>query len=125
MIPRETSAMTNEEIARAISGHQFDAAYPYLEDDVTWTLVGQGRLDGKEAFIAACETTVAELNGVSTEFRQFRVLVGDDWVVIDSLAAYTAAKEPTANVASCDIYRFTDGMLTELTSYNIELAEGV
>ena len=84
--------MTNEEIARAISGHHFDAAYPYLEDDVTWTLVGQGRLEGKEAFIGACETTVAELNGVSTEFRQFRVLAGDDWVVIDSLAAYVSRR---------------------------------
>ena len=91
---------------------------------MTWTLVGQGRLEGKEAFIGACETTVAELNGVSTEFRQFRVLAGDEWVVIDSLAAYIAADEPAANVASCDIYRFTDGKLSELTSYNIELAEG-
>ena len=116
--------MTNEAIARAISGHQFDAAYPYLADYVTWTLVGQGRLEGKGAFIGACKTTVAELNEVSTEFSQFRVLAGDDWVVIDSLAAYAAADEPTANVASCDIYLFTDGMLTELTSYNIELAEG-
>jgi len=113
--------MTNEEIARAISGHRFDVAYPYLEDDVTWTLVGQGRLEGKEAFIGACETTATELNGVSTEFRQFRVLAGEDWVVIDSLAAYAAADAPTANVASCDIYLFTDGRLSELTSYNIEL----
>ena len=115
--------MTNEEIARAVSGHQFDAAYPYLADDVTWTLVRQGRLEGKDAFIGACETTVAELNGVSTEFRQFRVLAGDDWVVIDTLAAYITADEPPANVASCDIYRFRDGMLTELTSYNIELGD--
>ena len=29
-----------EEIARAFSGHQFEAAYPYLDDDVTWSLVG-------------------------------------------------------------------------------------
>jgi hypothetical protein len=115
--------MTNEEIARAISGHRFDGAYPYLEGDVTWTLVGEGRIEGKEAFIGACETTAAQLSGVKTEFPQFRVVVGDDWVVIDSLAAYIAADEPTANVASCDIYRFTDGMLTELTSHNIELGD--
>ena len=113
--------MTNEEIARAISGHRFDVAYRYVEDDVTWTLVGQGRLEGREAFIGACETTLAELNGVSTEFRQFRVLVGDDWVVIDSLADYAAVGAPTSTVASCDIYNFRDGRVTELTSYNIEL----
>lgn len=119
-----SNSLSNEQIARAISGHRFDAAYRYLEDHVTWTLVGHGRLEGREAFIGACETTVAELNGVSTEFRQFRVLVADDWVVIDSLAAYTAADEQTTNVASCDIYRFTDGRVTELTSYNIETGEG-
>ena len=115
--------MTNEEVARAISGHRFDVAYPYLDDDVSWTLVGHRRLEGREAFIGACETTLGELNGVSTEFRQFHVLVGDDWVVIDSRAAYAAAGAPTTTVASCDIYRFRDGMVTELTSYNIELGE--
>ncbi len=111
--------MTNEEIARAISGHRFDVAYRYVEDDVTWTLVGQGRLEGREAFIGACETTLAELKGVSTEFRQFRVLVGENWVVIDSVADYAAI----STVASCDIYRFRDGRVTELTSYNIELGD--
>jgi len=115
--------MTNEEIARAISGHRFDVAYPYLEDGVSWTLVGHGRLEGREAFIGACETTVAELNGVSTEFSQFRVLVGNDWVVIDSVADYATVDGPTTTVASCDVYRFRDGRVTELTSYNIELGD--
>jgi len=115
--------MTNEEIARAISSHRFDVAYPYLEDDVSWTLIGQGRLEGREAFIGACETTLAELSGVSTEFRQFRLLVGEDWVVIDSLADYAAVDASRTSVASCDIYRFRDGRVTELTSYNIELED--
>ena len=115
--------MTNEEIARAISGHRFEVAYPHLEDDVSWTLVGHGRLEGREAFIGACEATLAELHGVSTEFSQFRVLLGDDWVVIDSVATYAAVDAPTTTVASCDIYRFRDGMVTELTSYNIELGD--
>ncbi|HYI65826.1 MAG TPA: nuclear transport factor 2 family protein [Candidatus Limnocylindrales bacterium] len=120
----DAAPLSNDEIARAISSHRFDAAYPYLEDDVTWSLVGQGRLEGREAFVGACETTAAELNGVSTEFRQFRVLVGHDWVVIDSLAAYTTPDGPATTVASCDIYEFRDGRLAELTSYNIELGEG-
>ena len=115
--------MTNEEVARAISGHHFDVAYPHIENDVSWTLVGQGRLEGREAFIGACETTLAELNGVSTEFRQFRVLVGEDWVVIDSMADYAAIDAPISTVASCDIYRFRGGKVTELTSYNIELED--
>lgn len=118
------SELSNEEIARAISGHRFDDAYPYVADDVSWTLVGAGRLEGRQAFIDACEATAAELADASTHFGQFRVLVGDDWVVIDSVAAYTAADGSRTDVASCDLYRFRDGKLVEATSYNIELGEG-
>ena len=118
------SGSSNEEIARAISSHRFDEAYPYLADDVTWTLVGTGRLEGGQAFIDTCEATATELGDASTHFGQFRVLVGEDWVVIDSVAAYTAADGSKTDVASCDVYRFRDGKLVEATSYNIELGEG-
>ncbi len=72
---------------------------------------------------APAKRLLAELHGVSTEFSQFRVLLGNDWVVIDSVATYAAVDAPTTTVASCDIYRFRDGRVTELTSYNIELGD--
>jgi len=117
------AALTAEEIARAFSGHQFRAAYPFLADAVTWDIAGAERLDGREAVIAACESSAAYLSEAKTEFRRFRVLGGADWVVIDSLAEYTDPDHATSVVASCDIYRFTDGMLAEITSYNIGLNE--
>ncbi len=67
---------------------------------------------------------VRERPAGSSEFPQLRVLVGDDWVVIDSLAAYGNADGSKTNVASCDLYRFSHGKLVEATSYNIELGEG-
>lgn len=112
---------TNEEIARAISSHRFREAYPHVADDVSWTLVGEVRLEGREAFIAACERTGEDLQGVATDFRHFRTTVADDFVVVDTVAAYTGSDGSTSVVSSCDLYGFVDGKLTEMTSYNIEL----
>jgi SnoaL-like protein len=112
-----------EEIARAISSHRFGEAYPHVADDVSWTLVGEARLEGKEAFIAACERTGEQLQGVATDFRHFRTTVADDFVVVDSVAAYTGPDLSTSVVASCDLYGFAGGKLTEMTSYNIELPD--
>ena len=112
-----------EAIARAFSGHDFEAAYPYLADDVSWRIVGGEQLTGKAAVVGACEQSAAYLAEAATEFRQFRTLVGESWVVIDSLADYTDTEHKTSTVASCDIYDFQDGMLSEISSYNIELTE--
>jgi ketosteroid isomerase-like protein len=109
-----------EEIARAFSGHAFKAAYPYLDEDVTWTLVGERELRGKEAVIKACEESTAYLSDVTTEFRRFRTLVGENWVV-DSLAEYTDRDGEVSVVASCDIFDFRDGMIGRIASYNIAL----
>jgi hypothetical protein len=116
-------ALSVEEIASAISGHQFRDAYPHLAADVSWTQVGEHRLDGRDAFIAACEATATYLQGVSTAFRQFRVLAARDFVVINSIAEYAGADGSMSVVASCDLYEFTAGTLSNLTSYNIELPD--
>jgi hypothetical protein len=48
-------------------------------------------------------------------------VVGDESVVVDSLARYTADGADTSVVASCDIYDFVDGRISEIVSYTIEL----
>jgi hypothetical protein len=40
--------LTNQQIAEAFSHHDFEAAYPYLTEDVRWNIVGQRRVEGKE-----------------------------------------------------------------------------
>ena len=110
------------EIARAISSHRFEEAFPYLADDVSWTIVGAEPIAGKAAVIATCEESAAYLSGVTTEFRRFRTVVGENAVVIDSLADYVGPDGEKSTVASCDIYDFVDGRLTSIVSYNIEVA---
>ena len=58
--------------------------------------------------------------GVTTDFLKFRTVVTDDCVVIDSLAEYTDKEEKTSRVASCDIYDFTNGKVSEISSYTVE-----
>jgi ketosteroid isomerase-like protein len=113
--------LTNEDVARAISSHHFETAIPRLADDIVWTLVGEEPLRGKDAVLALLEATEAELAATSTDFERFRSIPAGDTVVIDSIAHYVDATGDASTVASCDIFEFTDGLVSEIRSYNIEL----
>ncbi|MGR0220090.1 nuclear transport factor 2 family protein [Agromyces sp. ZXT2-6] len=117
-----TTDLTTEKIARAFSSHRFELALPHLADDIIWTLVGADPLVGRKAVEKAIERTAADLAAVTTEFQRFRTVVGEESVVVDSLARYTDAGGDVSIVASCDIYDFADdGRITEIVSYTVEL----
>ena len=113
--------LTNEQIAEAFSRHDFEVTYPYLTDDLRWNLVGERLVEGKEEVIAVCRESAAYLTGVTTDFVKFRTVVTDDCVVVDSVAEYTDKEDKTSHVASCDIYDFTNGKVSEITSYTVEV----
>jgi ketosteroid isomerase-like protein len=116
-----TTDLTTEKIARAFSSHRFEIALPHLADDVIWTVVGSDPLVGRKQVKKAIERTGTYLSAVTTEFQRFRTVVGDESVVVDSLARYTDEGGDVSIVASCDIYDFADGRITEIVSYNVEL----
>ena len=113
--------MTNEQIAEAFSRHRFAETYEHLAPDVQWIPIGASTIEGREAVIATCEESAAYLSQVTTKFRSFRTVVGDDAVVVDSLATYIDSDQETSVVASCDLYDFANGELTKITSYAVEL----
>jgi ketosteroid isomerase-like protein len=115
---------TPRRVAEAFSGHRFAEAYPALADDVRWELVGEDVLVGRQAVIDTCEGTLAELGEGTTEFLRFVVVADGDRVAIDSIARYTEASGETGLVSSCDVYEFTDGRLTAIRSYGVELDAG-
>ncbi|HEY8588787.1 MAG TPA: nuclear transport factor 2 family protein [Naasia sp.] len=116
-------AATNEEVARAISGHDFETARPALGEDVVWTLVGEAPIEGRDAVVALLEATAAELANTASIFRNLRSFVAGDTVIVETEVEYTAEGGLRTVVASCDIYEFRDGLLDEIRSYNIEVAD--
>ncbi|MCU1437139.1 MAG: uncharacterized protein JWP66_226 [Naasia sp.] len=114
---------TNEEVARAISGHDFPTAVPHLAEDIVWTLVGEAPIVGREAVVALFEATTAELAATTSTFRSFQSYAASDTVIVETEAEYVDEAGTRTVVASCDLYRFVGGVLDEIRSYNIEVAD--
>jgi limonene-1,2-epoxide hydrolase len=116
-----TVELSNEQIAEAFSRHDFEASFPYLAQNVRWNIVGESLVEGKENVISICRESSAYLMGVTTHFVRFRSVVTDDCVVTDSVAEYSDKEGERSRVASCDLYDFTNGKLSEITSYTVEI----
>jgi ketosteroid isomerase-like protein len=112
---------TPREVAEAFSGHRFRDAYAALAPDVRWVAVGAGELVGRQAVVDACEETLAELSAGTAEFLRFVVVAEGERVAVDAVGRYTDADGTTSLVSSCDVYEFTGGSLTTVTSYAVEL----
>ncbi len=113
--------MAPKDVAQAFSRHQFPAAYPYLDPDVTWTVRGGQVLRGQAAVREACDAMAAGLSTVVTDYDRFLVIDGGDTVAVDAIARYRAADGETGAVASCDVYEFRFGLVVAITSYLAEL----
>jgi ketosteroid isomerase-like protein len=112
---------TTREVAEAFSGHRFAEAHPQLAEDVRWVLVGGGVLSGREAVREACESTLSELEGATTEFVRFLTVDGGEAVAVDAIGRYTAADGTVSLVSSCDLYEFREDVVVTITSYTVEL----
>lgn len=113
--------MTIEQSVEAFSRHAFATTYPHISEDVIWDNVGGPQITGKVDLIETCNQSAAYLAGVTTRLSRFRTVVGESSVVIDSLADYIDGESEMTTVASCDIYDFTDGLLSGITSCTVEL----
>jgi hypothetical protein len=112
---------TIQELAEAFSRHDFALTYPHMVDDIRWNLVGEKEIAGKDDVISTCDESSAYLEDVETRFSKFRTVVGENIVVVDTIAEYIDQERDVSFVASCDIYDFADGRLTEINSYTLEL----
>lgn len=109
------------EIAEAFSRHRFDEAFPFLAEDVRWTLRGRAPVEGRAAVIAACRQTESFLRDVTTAFPRFVVVAEGSTAAVDVIARYEGADGSATVVSSCDVYEFRDGLVAAITSYTVEL----
>jgi ketosteroid isomerase-like protein len=112
---------TPRETAEAFSGHRFRDVYAVLAPDVRWTSVGQGTVTGRQAVVDTCEATLAELATTTVRFSRFAVVADDGAAAVDAVGRYEDADGEVSVVSSCDVYGFSDGLLSEITSYAVEL----
>jgi ketosteroid isomerase-like protein len=109
------------ELAEAFSRHRFRDVYDALAPDVVWTAVGQGRTEGRQAVVDACEAALTELSATTVQFTRFVSVADGDVAAVDVVARYTAPDGALSVVSSCDVYEFRDGALAAVTSYAVEL----
>ena len=111
----------NRSIAEAFSRHRFTEVYPHLSADAAWISRGQSRVDGRDAVIAACEESAAELGQLTTHFLGFRSLGDGDLVAVETVGRYVEPDGAASFVASVDLYDFVDGQLVRIVSYAVEI----
>ena len=112
-----------KQIAEAFSNHNFEITHPFISDKIQWIMVGGELIIGKENVIKTCDQSTNYLKTVETTFSKFLVLETDNYITVDSISDYIDTEKQLSKVASCDIYKFENGQLIEITSYCIELRE--
>jgi hypothetical protein len=111
------------QIAEAFSGHRFSETYHELAANVRWVLPGHAPIDGKDAVVAACNSSTEEMAKLaSAEFSRFVSVAGDRVAAVDAVGRYESPDGSVSVVSSADIYEFDDdGLVAVITSYAVEL----
>ena len=112
--------LTIEQIAEAFCSHRFAETYPYMADDIQWTMIGRETLSGREAVIAHCHKSLKFLATVATTDLKLKIYRAEARVIVEGAAKFLDRDDQTFSVASCDVFRFADGRLVEITSYVID-----
>lgn len=115
-----TTEQTNEQTARAFSGHRFEETFDRLAPRATWTLVGEARLEGRDAIIDACRGTATETADVETTWLRLVSAGSGEVVAVDAIGRYTG-RDGVSTVSSCDIFEFDGNLITAITSYAVDL----
>jgi ketosteroid isomerase-like protein len=116
-----TTYMTQKQIAEAFSNGDFEKAYPFLAADVQWTVIGENKLEGKQAVIENCEQTANYFKSVTTDFKTINVIAADNRVAVNGTAAFIRDGKTVSFVSACDVYEFNNNNeLQTIMSYCIQ-----
>jgi ketosteroid isomerase-like protein len=110
---------TINQISKEFSNGNFKFAYDYLADDVIWNIAGDKILQGKKSVIEFCNKTTQYFSEVTTTFNMHNAIVDGDCVAIDGTAEFINQEGKSTHISSCDVYRFKNEQLLNITSYCI------
>jgi len=113
--------MTNKQIAEAFSNGHFELIFPYLANNVQWTVIGENFSDGKQAVMDNCNQIANYFKSVTTNFKTINVIADSSRVVINGTAEFIREGKRISFVSACDVYEFNDNKeLQTITSYCIQ-----
>ena len=112
--------MTQSAIAEAFSNGQFSKIYPYLAENVEWTVVGEDKFKGKQAVISNCEQTAGYFTTVKTDFKTLNIISSADRVAVNGTAEFIRDGKRVSFISACDVYEFDgENRVKRITSYCI------
>ena len=62
--------------------------YPYLADEIKWSIVGKEELVGREAVIAQCDKSAKFLETVSATITKLKIYRAETCVIVEGAAQF-------------------------------------
>ena len=87
----------------------------YCKDDVTWNMLGDRVIKGKEAILKYCGTPIEP-----PAFTVNDTIAEGDLVVSNGDMIMKNNDGVPQEYGYCDVYKFSDGKIEELTSYVVK-----
>jgi ketosteroid isomerase-like protein len=107
-----------QKINEAFTSGNIDFVLAHLEENIKWNIIGMPAITGKNNFLKAVK--MFELgNFPSANIKN--IIAEGEYIVVESTME-TSDNVQTCSPAYCDIYRFRDGKIQELTTYVVDTA---
>jgi ketosteroid isomerase-like protein len=116
--------LANVDIALAFSRHRFDHVIPHFADDIRWDIVGGEVITGSDAVARVCNGAADDLSRTTVTYIRNEAVAGEHAIAVDTLAEYRDHDGDVSMIASCDLLRFTEGKVSAIRSYTIEVHAG-
>lgn len=101
----------------AIVRGDYEGFLAHCTDDVEWTFVGDRTLTGKEAVRRYMQATYIE----PPRFVVDQLIAEGEFVTAIGTIDLTDESGRTAHSAYCDVWRFADGKLAQLTAFVVDM----
>ena len=111
---------TNKEIVEKVNASfaegRVEEFLSFCADDITWTIVGEKSVEGK----GAIREWMASMNMEPPKFTVDNIIGEGDFVTAYGDMTMKEKDGKTAPYSYCDIYRFRDGKIVQLTSFVVK-----
>jgi hypothetical protein len=94
-----------------------------MADDIKWNIIGRDELFGRAAIIEKCSESTKFLETVTGSLTRLDTHLAGERVIVEGAAQFRDQDDKLSRVASCDIFRFSEERLVEITSYVIDLRQ--